>query len=86
MEAWISGIPIITHKNSPALMEHLTQAKGGAFAVESYHDYETAMLSLQDAEIRKKHGTIGKVYVKKRYTWDKVCQNYVHSSQILLES
>lgn len=83
MEAWLQEIPVIVHRESPALMEHIHASQGG-FAVSTYEEYAKAVLNLDKENERTQVAKFGRDYVERNYTWDKVCENYFQSVENLI--
>ena len=84
MEAWLQGAPVIVHKQSPALLEHIEASQGGGFAVASYSEYATAVRALCHASERAHRGKLGQAYVEKKFNWNQVCQNYFEAVDSLI--
>lgn len=84
MESWLEETPVIVHKDSPALMEHIRNSKSAGIAVGNYEDYKLAVQTLSDEKQRAKLGKLGKEYVEFHYNWKQVCSNYFSAVDSLL--
>jgi glycosyltransferase involved in cell wall biosynthesis len=67
LQAWAVGTPVIAHRRSAVLADHIERC-GGGFVVENYAEFEAALEVLSvKPEIRKQLGERGKKYVAENY-------------------
>src|SRR5262245_10910347 len=72
MEAWLAGTPVLVHARSPVTTHHVFRS-GGGLAFDNFYEFAEALdLLLADADLRRRLGGQGRVYVETAYSWPAV--------------
>lgn len=70
LEAWASGKPVLVNAHAAALVGQCRRSGGGLW-YSNYEEFEAA-LAVLDESVRKKLGSQGLDFIKRRCRWDKV--------------
>jgi len=76
LESWAAGTPVIAHRDSAVLTDHLEKS-GGGWLFGGFRDFSRCLdESLSDEATRRRYGLAGKKYVQRHYGWERVLSSY----------
>jgi glycosyltransferase involved in cell wall biosynthesis/SAM-dependent methyltransferase len=76
MESWLECTPVIVHQDCPATQQHVRKSSGG-FIVGNKEQFRNAVDILDgDDALVGLLGASGMTYVRSRYSWDQVVENF----------
>jgi glycosyltransferase involved in cell wall biosynthesis len=76
LEAWAAGVPVIAHRGSRVLVEHVEES-GGGWLYSGTREFTRCLDNVSDdADGRRRAGLAGRRYVARRYGWAKVLNSY----------
>ncbi len=72
LEAWLAGTPTLVHGGCAVTRSHVESSQGGLW-FHDYHEFHAALdLLLEQPELRARMGQMGRDYVLRNYSWDRV--------------
>ena len=75
LEGMAYGKPALVNGHCEVLKGHV-QKSGGGFAYMDYEGFEKGIQSLSDRSVYEETGRKAAAYVRERYTWDKITENF----------
>ncbi|MBC7246538.1 MAG: glycosyltransferase family 4 protein [Actinobacteria bacterium] len=76
LEAWLAGTPTLVHGDCPVTRSHVENSQGGLW-FRDYHQFHAALdLLLDSPGLRAKMGELGRAYVLRNYSWDRIVRRF----------
>jgi len=79
MEAWLQETPVLVHADCPVTVHHCLRSNGGLY-FRDYWEFEGCLSYLLDnPEVRRKMGRLGRRYVERNCRWERVVDRLVEA-------
>ena len=76
LESWAAGTPVLAHRGSTVLADHVERS-GGGWLYSGYRDFSRSLdIILSDGASRSLLGKAGRDYVARNYSWERVLGTY----------
>jgi glycosyltransferase involved in cell wall biosynthesis len=82
MEAWLSQLPCLVHRDCAVTRYHVERSNGGLWFFDYPTFFEAVDLLLEQPDLRAEMGRRGREYVLDNYRWDDIERNFAAAIEL----